>query len=425
MAIIPQKTLFRWTDVEALDDLHRLRLVLESVPDEALMRTLERRRGKGRDDYPIRAVFNSLLAGVVFGHASIASLSRELQRNAPLRAACGFDVVKGAAAVPPAWAYSRFLDALGEHGEALGRVFEALVAEVARRLPDFGRHLAIDGKAIRSHARPRPRGAPRPPRDGRRDIDADFGAKRGGFWYGTKLHLLADTTYDLPVARELTPASHAESPAAHRMLDELEGSRPEVLDRAETCAGDKGYDDTKLHTRLWDAYEIGAVIPIRDDWPESEPTRVLAGHTHITYTQQGRVCCWPKRGAPRPMAFGGFERDRDTLKYRCPARAYGLTCDRLGRCPKQVRIALGEDRRVFGPVARSSTKWHRLYNGRSAVERVNGRLDVSFGFERHFVRGLDRMRLKVDLALIVMLAMAVGRIDENQAEALRSLVAAA
>ena len=90
------------------------------------------------------------------------------------------------------------------------------------------------------------------------------------------------------------------------------------------------------------------------------------------------------------MAYGGFEEDRATLKYRCPAAHYGLECAGRGSCPvgASVRIGLEEDRRVFTPLARSSYAWKRAYAKRTAVERVNGRLDVSFGFERHFIRGL-------------------------------------
>ncbi len=51
MAVIPQKSLFAWSDVENLGDLERLVLVVENLPDEELMRALERNRGKGRDDY--------------------------------------------------------------------------------------------------------------------------------------------------------------------------------------------------------------------------------------------------------------------------------------------------------------------------------------------------------------------------------------
>ena len=52
MAIITQKSLFSWRDIEAAGDLERLKLVLSALPDEARMRKLEERRGGGRDDYP-------------------------------------------------------------------------------------------------------------------------------------------------------------------------------------------------------------------------------------------------------------------------------------------------------------------------------------------------------------------------------------
>jgi len=80
MATIAQKGLFEWDEIEELGDLERLRWVLEHLPDEALMRRLERQRG--RDDYSARAVWNSLLAGVVFEHGSFESLRRKLRRGA-------------------------------------------------------------------------------------------------------------------------------------------------------------------------------------------------------------------------------------------------------------------------------------------------------------------------------------------------------
>ena len=76
-------------------------------------------------------------------------------------------------------------------------------------------------------------------------------------------------------------------------------------------------------------------------------------------------------------------------------------------------------------MARSTYRCERTYKKRTAVERVNSRLDVSFGFEKHFIRGLAKMRLRMDLALIVMLAMALGRVKEKQNDKLRSLVRAA
>jgi hypothetical protein len=127
------------------------------------------------------------------------------------------------------------------------------------------------------------------------------------------------------------------------------------------------------------------------------------------------------------MTYAGFEKDRGTLKYLCPAEHYDTACPAKGECAVKscVRIKLEEDRRVFTPMARSSYAWERTYDRRTAVERVNSRLDVSFCFEQHFIRGQKKMELRCGLALIVMLAMAVGRIKEKQQEKMRSLVWAA
>jgi hypothetical protein len=70
-------------------------------------------------------------------------------------------------------------------------------------------------------------------------------------------------------------------------------------------------------------------------------------------------------------------------------------------------------------------QWENLYNMRSAVERVNSRIDDPFGFKKHYIRGFKKMQLRVGLALCVMLAMALGKIKENKAEQMRSLVKAA
>ncbi|MFH1964455.1 MAG: transposase, partial [Acidobacteriota bacterium] len=118
MAIIHRRSLFSWKNLKTKSDLDRLRLVLESLPDEALMVKLENQRGKGRDDYPVRAVWNSILAGIVFQHESIESLRRELSRNGELRDLCGFDPLGGGQTVPSSHACSRFLKRLIREQEA-------------------------------------------------------------------------------------------------------------------------------------------------------------------------------------------------------------------------------------------------------------------------------------------------------------------
>ena len=434
MAIIAQKRLFGWQEIEELGDLERLQLVFEHLPDEALMRLLEKRRGNGRNDYPIRAVWNSILAGVVYQHPSIESLRRELSRNGQLRWLCGLT-----GAVPPASVYSRFLRKLLAHRVPVEAMFRRLVDDVRKELPDFGQTVSLDGKALHSYARGR-RGNPESlERDGRREQDATWGKhvykgqhgdgspwEKVKFWFGFTLHLAVDARYELPLAYRVTPAATSEVVEGHRLVRQLEQEQPALLERGEFWVADRGYDDSKLHRLLWDEHHIKPVIDLRNLWQDGEKTRLLTHQTNVVYDYRGTVYCHcPRTNQVRAMAYGGFEHSRQSLKYRCPARHYGLVCAGQENCPVKgaIRIPLKENRRIFTPLARPSYRWKQIYRKRTAVERVNSRLDTAFGFENHTIRGLEKMKLRCGLALCVMLAMALGRIRTKEPERMRSLVA--
>lgn len=117
MARISQPWLFTWKEIDEASDLDRLRLVLDALPDEELVSLLEQRRGRGRDDYPIRPMWNAVIAGVVFQHSTAAALIRELWRNGELRQLCGFNPFGGMASAPSDDAMERFLKLVVEHRE--------------------------------------------------------------------------------------------------------------------------------------------------------------------------------------------------------------------------------------------------------------------------------------------------------------------
>lgn len=438
MAIIPQQSLFVWSEIENLGDLERLRLVLEYMPDEELMKVLEKERGNGRDDFPIRAMWNSTLAGIVFEHISIESLRRELSRNGQLRHMCGFRPEKD---VPKAYIFTRFFHLLFEKEQMINDIFKKLVDELEAILPDFGKDLAIDGKAISSLACGKNKNEKE---DGRRDVDADWGVKeykgtredgtkwsKVVKWFGYKLHLIVDSNYELPVAFNLIKASKSEVKQAHKMVDELADTHPELIEKCETLSADRGYDDTKLIKKLWDEHKIKPVIDIRNMWKDPDKTRQLLDYENVVHDYKGNVyCVCMETGKQREMCVGGFEKDRKehgTLKKLCPAKQYGIECKYMDKCQvnQGIRIDIDEDRRIFTPIDRASYKWGREYDKRTSVERVNGRLDESYGFEKHYIRGIKKMRLRCGIALCVMLAMAVGRIKENQKDKMRSLVKSA
>lgn len=243
--------------------------------------------------------------------------------------------------------------------------------------------------------------------------------------------MVVDADAELPIAYTVTKASTGEQPVMTQLFVELKKTHPELLERCDHAMFDKGYDSKERNCDLWDKYGIKPIIDIKNMWKDGEKTRLLKNGNikNITYDYKGTVYCHcPETGTIRPMSYGGFEKNRSSLKYICPALALGIECKGAAKCPifnKSIRISLKEDRRIFTPVPRSSHKWKALYDKRTSVERVNSRIDVSFGFERHYIRGLNKMKLRCGLALSVMLAIAVGRLRQQRPDLMRSLTKAA
>ena len=138
MAILKLHPLFHWNHLDSADDLSRFLLVRDNLPDAPLVAFLEKRRGKGRDDYPIRPMWNLVLAGIVFQHPSAASLPhpRGLSKPRPPRALRfqslppqknqqveGNEVTVLAADVPTEDALGRFLSLLIAHPSLIDDMF--------------------------------------------------------------------------------------------------------------------------------------------------------------------------------------------------------------------------------------------------------------------------------------------------------------
>jgi len=428
MAIIPQ-LIWNWEEeIHELGDLKRLQLVLETLPDEALMCKLEQERGNGRDDFPVRPMWNLSIAGIVYEHKTIASLLRELNRNKQLVFLCGF----GFRNLPKAHNMSRFIRLLLQHEEEIQTMATEMVDALYQLLDGFGEETAIDSKWLHSAAN---RVSARKKPDGRSEVDARKGMKTyrgtredGSTWekvvscFGFKIHLLVDAVYELPIAYTVTDAAASDVVEGKKLVEDLQANRPEVLTKCKHWMGDKGYDDSILIEMLKES-GIKAVIDKRTMW-KVEKEKAVPGYEGAYYDEAGNVFCYsPDKGNRRRMTPNGYEESRDALRFKCPAIAYGRECREIGKCRcKNVRIPLETDPRIFTQVQRESYKWKRLYKMRTAVERVNSRLDGAYGFEERRMRGLARTKLHVGLAMIVMLATAVWYAKNKQEGMIRSLV---
>ena len=427
MARIAQKELaLSWDEIDEAPDLARVRMMLLEADDEELMRKLERARKGRRDDYPVRVCWNVLPAGMVLGHRSTAAMLGELRRNPTLRRAVGVSVANGVEGVPTKDAMSRFSQKLVRHGKDVGRIVDGMLERLRWYLPDLGKQSGVDSTAIRTWARGR--------RDPSKSADpeARWGRKTKRWtdkqgkvhedvtkWFGYKGHLLVDTKHELPLARRLTPANAADVNHLLPLVEQLEERHPGI--RVKTLSADKAYDDGSKVRELYEEHSIRAVFALRNSAQDGEDGEVLRPGSNVLLGDDGTVYCYHKKGTAiirQAMVYWGWEPSRGTQKWRCPAAVYGLSCPDRDKCSptpygKTVRVHAEQDWRRFGPVARGTKKYKRLYNGRTATERVNGRLKHGLTIDELTVRGKNKIALKLDMAILVLYALALGHLKRK------------
>jgi hypothetical protein len=422
-AIHAAEPLFAWGELEDYPTLATIRDALAAVPDQALLEALCQARGKGRDDFPVAVLWRVALLTVLLRHRHFEDCLAELHRNPALCALLG---IQGPDDIPHGWNVSRFLDGLGQepHLAALRDIFDALARRLGVAVPGLGRHTAGDSTGL--SARPKrsaravadevAQGLPQPS-GGKKEYKDDEGrVTKVVEWFGYKLHLLVDVKHEVALAYHVSDTKAGDNERVPALLAPAQANLPGG--RMETLAYDKAADDAKVHEALH-AAGVKRLIQVRELWQE-EPERPLPGPAgryplNVVHDEAGTVYCYDTTGpAPvrRKMACVGYEADRGALKYRCPARHEGWRCPSDAKCNEGLRAGLAVripcelDLRRFPPVPRATKQFERLYKGRTAVERVNGRLKIFWGADDGNVTGARRFHAFVGVVMVAHLLLA-------------------
>jgi hypothetical protein len=414
------QALFDWARLEDSPSLGTIRHCLEAIPDAPLLQTLRNARGRGRDDYPLTVLWGVAVLTPLLRHPSHEACLAELRRNPALRRLLG---VEAEAQIPHHWNLSRFLDALGHpaHLAAMHAAFDRMVQRLGGVVPNLGCRLAGDATALSARRGEPARqeaelrlGLPQPAGGRKEYLDAEGRVERVVEWFGYKLHLLVDVRHEIALAYGITAPAVGDNEMIGPLLEHMLPLLPQR--RTESLAYDKAADDEKVHAVLH-AAGIKPLIQNRALW-KTEPERMLPGHTgrsNVVYDEAGTIYCYDKVSTPmvrRRMAYMGHEPKRGTLKYRCPARHEGWSCPSDARCNGRgrygmvVRIKSELDLRRFPPIPRATRQFERLYKGRTAVERVNGRLKLYWGVDDGNVVGARRFHAQVGVVMLVHLALA-------------------
>ena len=346
--------------------------LLESPEIDELISELDALRWTGRNGYGSRALVGACLVKSLYALPTWTRTTRLIAEHAALQDALGGS--------PSVWACYRFTVKLREHAPILSACLDRVVAALAERLPGYGEHAAMDSSDLPAYANgQRYVSKNGPERERFSDPDASWGhrsavsTRKGGGFYGYKLHAAVCAVTGLPLAWRIESARHGVALFALPLLAAMgeRGLSP------ETCVMDKGYDSRAIHDAC-EAQDCRPIIPlIRQHKARTLDDVPTCGHGRWT--------------------FAGADFARKATKWRCPS----------GACqPKSVWIKA--DRR--NPlVPRSTKRWGDLYCGRGAVERTFGRLKNEYGLKPLRVRGIERVRLHADLTALAMLAPALSR----------------
>lgn len=419
MLIHATRPLFAWAELEDSPSLQTLRAVLQSLPDQDLLDGLQQTRGHGRDDYPVRVLWGVTVLAVLCRHVWLNDCLAELHRNPTLCALLG---IRRVVDIPKPHNLSRFLDTLGQpaHLQRLRAIFDTLVKGLATAVPDLGRHTAGDSTALAAKPKKNPdavaaevaEGLPQPT-GGRKEYKDDDGKVVKVYeWFGYKLHLLVDVRHEVALAYHVSDTKIGDNEGIEGLVEQAEASLG--VSRIETMAYDKAADDAKVHEVLHE-HSIKPVVQMRALWKD-EKERSLRVGLPMVYDEAGTVFCYDTVSDPpvrRPMACIGYEKGRETIKYRCPARHDGLPCASEEKCNGGkkyglvVRVKCTDDLRRFPAIGRATKQFERLYKGRTAVERVNARLKIFWGVDDGNVVGARRFHAHVGVVMVVHAALAL------------------
>jgi len=285
-------------------------------------------------------------------------------------------------ACPSADACYRFTKKLREHGDALARCIDGVLASLKAEMPDLGAVVAIDGSDLPAYANGQRYVSNKSKVLRKRfsDPDASWGHRsavstraRGGY-YGYKVHMAVDTASGLPVAWQVETASQAEVPMVPGLLDTLAGRGmvPTV------AVMDRGYDVTPVHEAC-ESRGIRPVISLRETLGVKQGKHRPPSCEHGTWT------------------FAGSDAKRGASKWRCPT----------GEC-QSASVWVKADR-LHPLIPRTTERFRDLYRQRVAVERSFGYLKNEYGMCPLRIRRLERVRLHVDLTVLTRLAVALAQ----------------
>ena len=397
----------------AVEPFSDLRAVLNVLRDDDIVAQLNAYRPTGRPGYDQRVMWRAYVASFLLNFPHTNALIRELQVNQALRDLCGFGDE-----LPGRRTFNRFIQRLADHPDLVEKCLSHLTAELKNRLPGFGREVAIDATAVRTHSNPNKKSKVTGDIS---DMEAAWGVKHSAkskdkesteFFFGYKVHMVADATYDLPIAFTVTPGNESDSPEMRVVMDKT--MRMYKWFKPKVAVADRGYDSMDNFKYLYTKHKIDPIIHIR------KPTAEDKLYDGI-YNKDALPLCM----GMEPMVYVGDTGEGKRI-FRCASEGCHLKDSTKGgirHCDTVIEEDPLDNIRVHGPITRrNSPEWKALYGKRWSVERVFKSMKESRRLESHCVRGLKHITLHCLMSTLTYQASALAKVQAGEKDSMRWMV---
>src|SRR6266536_1165253 len=238
--------------------------ILDSPEVVALVAELDALRWVGRRGYGARAMLGACIVKALYALPTWTRVADLIAEHPGLSDALG--------GTPSHWACYRFARKLRAERERIAGCLDALAAALREQYPEMGREVAIDASDIPAYGNGQRyiyNGGPE--RQVYSDPDASWGhrsavsTRKGGGFYGYRIHAAVCTVTGLPLAWRVETARSHESMHVAALLDAVRarGFAP------VTVAMDMGYDHNRIYAECAER-DCAAIIPLRRGQKERE-----------------------------------------------------------------------------------------------------------------------------------------------------------
>jgi hypothetical protein len=380
------------------DALNReLKTVINSLVDNEFRHGLYGTKHQVRAGCLMEPLWKAYLLSFILNMDCTNDLVRKLEENPSFAEVCGFDMDKP---LPSRWAFDRLITTLTCHPELIERLLDKAVCQLQQCLPGFGVTVAVDSTPVRSHSNPG--------RKMKSDSEAGFIVKEGipnKVWrWGYKLHLLVDTTWELPIVCDITLSRESDVTHLIPMVDKAK--KRFGWFRPWHVVADKGYDAGYNYKAI---HDIGSIPIIKMKGKPQSDDRYSLDESGIPHCQSGL-----------PLLLKDHDKKKG-MRYVCAYRAGKADCPLCDKCSvKVVWIRPLWEYRKFCSIPRASEEWNVIYAKRTAVERINSKLKEHRRLNSHCHRGLAKVRLHCLMSVLSLAITALVEANTNNIDRVRA-----